>query len=243
MADAQRYEILFDDVLRKRPEFLNLGYEMVKNAAQGDRFFFSLYQDGVRGMLARIMAVERNYQTMNQCLQHLTPEEREDPELFFLECEYYAGIILFGMGSSIECFVFAMNAIGFAKSTDDFLDITTPNGLRDISPLNIIGGGPDRIGNPQSGYHEYFPRVQALWNNINNKQHLSAIFDYHNTTKHRSSVALGGGPYQLCLIQNPKEPGNNTGPNPLTLQKLTQNYHDFIDQTLTIALEEASGLY
>lgn len=86
----------------------------------GSNNWILTFRDGLRGMLARVETVDRNYTELHE---FQLQARNGNPNEWVVHCESHAAVIFFGMDSAIECFVFAMNAIGFLKFPDDFLDI------------------------------------------------------------------------------------------------------------------------
>lgn len=231
---SQPFELTFGNVLGVYDALWDLGGKLAMNPAVGDHDNWLLtYRDGLRGMLARILAVDRHFVLLHQ-YQHQAETIQGNPNEWALECEYHAAVILFGMDSSLECFVFAVNALGFAKSPNEFCSITDPTSLRQVSPTNILGGDPTDKRNPRPGYQQLFPRVVALWKK--NEHLLSTIFEYHDVTKHRSAVAQGGRLGELRIRDNPKQPGSLMSSTSYTLESLAYEYQQFVDELLPIAL-------
>ena len=170
--------------------------------------------------------------------QHQEELSQGNPNEWALECEYHAGVILFGMDSSLECFVFAINSLGFAKYPDEFCNITDPRFLKRIGPKNILGGDQSDKLNPRPGYHNHFRRMVALWKQSDSL--LSTIFEYHDVAKHRSAVVQGGRLGEVRIRDNPKQPGILMSSTLHTLQSLTREYQKFVDELLPIALEESA---
>ena len=90
------------------------------------------------------------------------------------------------MDSAIECLTFALNALGYAASPDEFLSVTDEKQLRQIKPKNIYGTGSQAV----EGYKTYFPQLKAYWEASQNL--MEAIADQHDVSKHRSTIDRGG---------------------------------------------------
>jgi len=116
---------MFKNVLGTYNALWDLGGHVVMNPTYVDHDNWLLtYRRGLNGMFARILAVDRHFLLLHQFQQQAEFDPLKiNPNDWGTECEYHAGIILFGMDSSLECFVFAMNAIGFAKSPHDFCNM------------------------------------------------------------------------------------------------------------------------
>lgn len=241
---SQPFELTFKNVSGVYNALWDFGGKLVMNQTIGDHDNWLLtYRHGLRGMLARILAVDRHFVLLHQHQQRaeiINPAQL-NPNEWVLECEYHTGIILFGMDSSLECFVFAINALGFAKSPKEFCSIKDSKSLRGVSPKNIFGGNRNDKFNPRPGYLQYFPRVVALWKK--NENLLSTIFEYHDVSKHRSAVAQGGRLGEVRVRDNPKQPGSCMSSMSYTLQSLTHEYQKFIDELLPIALEEGTATF
>jgi hypothetical protein len=237
---SQPLELLFTEVLGAFNALWELGGRIVMDRAVGDHDNWLLtYRDGLRGMLARIKAVDRDFVALHRYQEEAEALGAElNPNDWLLECESRAGVILFGMDSSLECFVFALNALGFARARDQFCDITDARSLRQIGPANILGR---TRGNPRPGYDRYFPRVKALWEQ--HRDFLARIFEYHDASKHRSALATGGQRGVLHLREDPKQPGSLLSSTSHTLQSISHEYGQFMDTLLPIAAEESGAAF
>lgn len=235
-------ELTFENVLRVYDALWSLGGTIVNNPGYGNQDnWLSTYRKGLRGMLARILAVDRHFVLLNRYQLQTETQPLHNPNEWGIECDYHAGIILFGMDSSLECFVFSINALGFAKSANDFCNITNMQQLKRIRPENILGGNPNDTWNPRPGYKIYFPQVVDQWKK--NEHLISTIFEYHDVSKHRSAVATGGNFSELFMVQNPKLPGSGTSNSSLTLQSLASEYQKFMDELLPVALKDAGSAF
>jgi hypothetical protein len=193
------------------------------------------FRHGLRGMLARIQAVDREYLALHR-FQREFPKDG-NPNEWAIGCESHAAVIFFAMDSAIECLVFALNAIGFVKSKADFCDITDPRALRQISPKNILGGGLTDKQNPRPGYQRYFPRLTQHVKA--NEALLASIFEHHDVSKHRSGIVTGGNIGITYIRDNPKLPGSGASSTTETLESLAHEFQKFLDAALPIAIEEA----
>lgn len=237
----QTFELTFKNTLGVYNALWDLGGKIVTDHVVVDRDNWLLtYRRGLRGMFARLLAVDRHFVLLHQ-FQHKAESVQGNPNGWVLECEYYAGIILFGMDSSLECFIFTINALGFAKYPNEFCNIMDFASLKKIGPKNILGGDEKGRFNPRPGYQLYFPQVVNLWKE--NKDLISTIFEYHDVTKHRSAVVQGGRLGELAIKDNPKQPASATSSASYTLQSLAKNYQEFMDDLLPIALEESAAIF
>lgn len=235
-------ELTFENVLGIYNALWSLGGTIVNNPAYGDHDNWLLtYRRGLRGMLSRILAVDRHFVLLNRYQQQAEIQPQHNPNEYVIECDYHAGIILFGMDSSLECFVFAINALGFAKAPDKFCNITEMKQLKTIRPQNILGGDPKDKWNPRPGYQMYFPQLVALWKK--NESLIKTIFEYHDVSKHRTAVSTGGNFGTLRMIDDPKQSGVLKSSTSLTLQSLAIEYQKFMDALLPIALEEGGSAF
>src|SRR2546426_1428341 len=84
----------------------------------GDRgSWFGDFRGGLYGMDHRLAAVNRHYLEVHTWI----PVPRH-----IADAEYHLSSILFNMDSAIECFTFALNALGYSAFADEFRDITDP---------------------------------------------------------------------------------------------------------------------
>jgi hypothetical protein len=233
-------ELIFDDVLATYNALWTLGGTIVMDPKFGDRDHWLLtYRHGLRGMLARIQAIDRNYIELRK-YQANAPEDG-NPNEWAVICESFAGVIFFGMDSTVECFVYAMNAVGFARSRGDFCDITDAKKLRQISPKNIMGGDKSDKQNPIRGYQKYFPRVVGHF--MANQPILSSIFEYHDVSKHRGGVIQGGDRGKTRIMTAPKQPGPQYSSLVLTVESLAHEFQIFLSALLPIALQETAAAF
>lgn len=142
--------------------------------------WFGSFRGGLYGFYARVHGV----QVHNGALHNWLPPRLHTPA----DTDYNLSSIFFNMDSAIECFAFALNALGFATLPKGFCDITDTKKLRKISPHNILGNPPNL--NPLPGYSEIFPRTQGYWQE--SRQILDRIFELHNVSKHRTTIYRGG---------------------------------------------------
>ena len=153
------------------------------------------YRYAIRGMLARIITVDRDYRGLNEPgIGTGPPEEmvtQNARNWWNAVWESYAGTLFFAMDSSLECFAYALNALGYLVSAREFLDITVDEKLRRITPANLLDL-PVKGYVGQSAYQgclKWFPRICGHWSA--NRTLLTQIIEYHDATKHRHSVVVG----------------------------------------------------
>ena len=137
--------------------------------------WFGEFRGGLYGFYARLSGLANHYKEVHAWL----PRPRGPTEI---EC-HLAGL-LFCTDSAIECFTFALNALGYAARRSGFRDITDARALRNISPRDLIGGPP------QPGYSEVFPDVQEHWKR--NAELIATIQELHDVSKHRQTIYTGG---------------------------------------------------
>jgi hypothetical protein len=128
-----------------------------------------------------------------------------------------------------------------SQNSTDFCDIGDAKTLWQIGPKNILGRDPTDKRNPKPGYLKVFPRVVACWQK--HQTLLSAIFEYHDVSKHRSAVATGGNVGVLHLRGDPKQPGSMMSSTVYTLETLSHDFQKFIDELLPIALDETAQAF
>ena len=234
------FELNFENVIGTYNALWDLSGIVVMDPKFGDHDNWLLtFRDGLRGMLARITALDREYVALHR-FQHAFPADG-NPNEWGIGCESHAGLIFFAMDSTIECLVFALNAIGFAKSKSDFCDITDPMALRQISPKNILGGSSSDKQNPRPGYQRHFPRLVAHFKA--NEALLARIFEYHDVSKHRSAISAGGGVGTLHIRDNPKLPGAEMSSVVHTVESVAHEFQEFLDIALPIAIEEMAAAF
>jgi hypothetical protein len=90
------------------------------------------------------------------------------------------------MDSAVECWVFALNAVGFGVGTPSFLDVSDHQALRRVCPENIIGKPASRI----AGYDALFPNLAQLWRS--HEADIRMIMRNNDVAKHRHSNFWGG---------------------------------------------------
>jgi hypothetical protein len=133
------------------------------------------FEDGFRGFAARVTTVMESLRWLDE--PFLVPIDSSSPEQWAIDTDRRIGEIFFGMDSALECFVFALNAVGFLKLPTDFCDITTASGLKQIRPDNIVCGNPKDKSNPLRGYSIVFPRIVAHW--TLHSALLTEIMEFH----------------------------------------------------------------
>jgi hypothetical protein len=219
-----------------------------------DPDWFGSFRGGLYGMYARVDALVRHFFQVHSWVP--VPWYPQD-------AEYHLASALFAMDSSLECFTFALNALGCAVDADAFRNITDHASLKGIKPDNIIGD------TPRPGYAKYFPSVQALW--VSQKTLIRTVMDQHDVSKHRSTIFRGGkvrmdppagfleamglkddprriaiAPMEeIILIAEPKRPRATRGPVPvaeqLSFERVVRDFAKLIEATGGEALKDAKA--
>jgi len=237
--------------------------ELVKDSRVGDHdHWFLRFRQALHGMVARVTTVCQNYNLLHEW-------ENRYRDMFFeqIENECHTSVILFAMDSSLECYVFALNALGFAVSRRDFLDLTDAAAVKGIGPKNILGGGQKDKKNPVAGYSAFYPKAVAHWDN--HRRLIGLIMDHHDVNKHRLQ-SVGGGEYRddpptgffeaieaetgrpingfersrysppklICLTENPKLPSSISSSTSYNLESLATEYVTFISELMALTCED-----
>lgn len=235
---AAPLELFFNEVLGAYDALWHMGGLVVSGPTIGNRGHWLLdYRSGLRGMLSRLLAVDRHYVLLHQYQEHSEADDG-NPNWWAVECDYHAGLMFFGMDSSLECFVFALNAVGFAKEPTKFRDITDADALARISPKDILGA---KKAKPRPGYAEHFPRIKDHWEK--NRELISRITEYHDVSKHRMSIAMGGRLGELHLSGEPKQPGPQGSSAVHTLQSIAEEYRKFVEELMPITVEAVAAAF
>ena len=140
--------------------------------------WFSNFRKGLNGFGSRLLGVETHYRQVHEWQPRLRHPE---------EPEYHLATIFFHMDSALECFTYALNALGYGFAPDQFVDITSERALRAIAPSNIIGSDSRA---PVKGYELLFPELQRHWKD--SRELIAQITDLHDVSKHRSTIYVGG---------------------------------------------------
>lgn len=218
--------------------------------------WFGCFRGGLHGLHARVYAVRGHFYDV-----HAWVPSRRLP----VETESQVSTILFNMDSAIECFVFMLNALGWAIAPDQFLDVTDGKTLKRIAPRNIVG--------TQSvlGYSTYFPSLQRHW--AAHTELLQMITDQHDVSKHRTAISQGGqhrsdapaGFYEslgipddpsarflfwpmaeILLMPNPKGPVASRTPTSADqcpmLEQLAEQFCAFMNLSCDKALDDAATI-
>jgi len=181
--------------------------------------------------------------------------------------DYHLTAILFNMHSAIECFTFALNALGNSVYVKGFWDITNKQELRQIGATKILEADPVYHKTSKDGFKKYFPRTQKLWRS--NEDMLTIIRENHDVSKHRETIFRGGESRndpprgffeslgvtyksygfmflpmaETFLTTNPMEPRLGKKPSHLEdeilLEEIAYKFCYFINKTVVVAMKEA----
>ena len=117
-----------------------------------------------------------------------------------LDHEYQISSLFFHLDSSLECFVFTLNAFGHGCDRGEFRDITDEKQLRSIGVWDLVGNASKTL--PEAprvrGYQRVFPRIQKQW--TAKHELISLIIDQHDVSKHRKAIFRGG-----CCMTDPPD--------------------------------------
>jgi hypothetical protein len=224
--------------------------------------WYGAFIGGYVALNARLHGVALQYEQLHAWLPPRTLENRN--------IEYHLASIFFHMDSAVECFTFALNALGYAARPELFCDITIDAGLRRISPYNVMRG-PNQP--PYLGYSTIYPTLQEYW--LANEQLLQFVFDHHDVSKHRMALFRQGtvrddppprffedlglvdGSFEafrfkplgwVGLLPNPKVPDNMRGSSwghtfheEHQLENMTPRFCAFMSETFDRALADAKA--
>jgi hypothetical protein len=139
-----------------------------------DGNWFLSFRLATYAVLARQRGADTSHRLLTQWL----------PGLPLTDHEQELAVCCFCMDSAIECWVFALNALGYGVLPASFLDIRDEGALRRISIENVIGK------RPIEGWTELYPSVSQLWKA--GEDRLRLIMNNHDVSKHRHSNFWGG---------------------------------------------------
>jgi len=130
---------------------------------------YSIYyfRKGMEGFSIRLQAAANHYNELHMWL----PQR-------FIRRELHVPNLLFNLTSAIQCFQFAVNALGNAKDAKQFRDVTDSSAVYAANPDDVIGN------QPLAGFNRYFPLLQSHW--IANSLLVRTIFEYHDVSKYRA---------------------------------------------------------
>jgi len=208
-------------------------------------------QSGISGLSSRLHGAGMHYNALHAWLPRRV-----------MHRGYHLSNALFNMASAIECFTFAMNAIGNAKDATQFRDVTDENSLYLIGPDDIIGE------HSRSGYAMHFPLLHALWKA--NAGLIYTVFEYHGVSKCREVQDNGAEPRtdppagffddmhederrhftpyaQIILGPDIKKPRGTRSKmwqheRYATLEQVMIDYKPFIEESMHVALIDTTAL-
>lgn len=145
--------------------------------------------DGLRARLLGVLLHYRHIHSWDLVALPGIPVHELEMHVYRMT-EYHLSTILFHMDSTLECMVFALNALGYAIDSTQFRDVTKASELRRIFPSNIIGKPPGYANGVVAGYTSYFPSLSTHWRQ--NRELILMISEQHDVSKHRSATFEGG---------------------------------------------------
>jgi hypothetical protein len=176
----------------------------------GDRgHWFSNFDRAIDGIKARIFGLKNHYDG----LQSIRNEDISDLRTYnFIELDHHLADILFNLDSSIECFVFALNAFGYG-----IIDVNNFISIEDAKKLKLIKSDNIFYEKYNAHYKKYFPNLMNYWletprheYHVTPKQLWRSIRDNHDVSKHRSRLChmVGGSDDEtdIYLDKYPKKP-------------------------------------
>jgi len=227
-----------------------------------DTQWFNTFRSGLNGFYLRLYGVATHYQDVHTWI----PRVRHP-----FETEYHMTSVLFNMDSSLECLVFALNALGYAAAPHGFRSVTDRKELQHVLPRDIIGTVKENgIRDQLLGYEKVFPTIRKYW--MEKRALIDAICELHDVSKHRQTIYMGGkkstdpppGFYErlgvagkrdqewcywpdaeIILRDDPKAPEVNRSPDKrkdwATLEELAEEFIRFVNQTGLLALGDATS--
>lgn len=249
------YDIKFDlTPCHKLDQFALLADQNYNYGNKGD--WFGCFRGGLYGMYARLYGVQFHYKYIHSWESKITQMR---------QVESHLATIFFNMDSSLECFTYALNALGWIANPSQFLDVEYDTSLKKIKPSNIYGG--TKVASIQ-GYANVFPNLQSHW--VASKNLIVKIVEQHDVSKHRENICVGGkgrsdpppgyeevivvecrtildSPYlimeEIILSKDPKTPSSKrdlTKSEDLdTLENLANEFSVFMDKSFKIAHNDA----
>jgi hypothetical protein len=174
---AADFQLTFEmDPFRKLDDFALLACQDYNLGGVGE--WFEEFRSGLYAFYSRLYGVSVHHSQMHAWLPH----PRRPTEL-----EYHLASIFFCMDSALECFTFALNALGYAAYPRAFRDLTDGSALRLVTPDDVRGISKR---NQPSGYANVFPRLQQYWNA--QAPLFNEITDLHDVSKHRGNIFSTG---------------------------------------------------
>lgn len=126
-----------------------------------------------KGVASRHWGADRHFQA-------LTEWEHQRTGGFH---EYELASCLFCMDSALECWVFALNCIGFGLGVEGINSLDDARQLASIGPRLLLAQKPTPLGG-------LFPQVAELWRN--ERITIDRVIQNHDVSKHRTTTFRGG---------------------------------------------------
>lgn len=180
-----KYDLGFDQSAGNQLDEFALLARQDYNLGKGNGWF-SHFRGGLYGHYSRVNGAAIHYANIHNWL----------PVPQALLVEYNLSSFLFNADSALECFVYALNALGNSIDPASFQDVSKTSTLMKISPRNVTG---DERNKALPGYSKYFPSTQEEWGRQNAL--IKTIVDLHDVSKHRKTIYIGG------KIQSDAPPG------------------------------------
>jgi hypothetical protein len=145
---------------------------------KGDWFWY--FRRGMTGFYARIYGTQVHYNHVHAWM----PMRRD-----LTETEYHIASFFFCAQSALECFIFAINALGNAMSVKKFVDCSNDKSLESVSLTNILGSRNDKQP-PHKGYRVHFPQLQICF--MHQRVLIRTIEDNYGVSKHTQATYTSG---------------------------------------------------
>lgn len=209
-------------------------------------YWISNFNRAIDGIRARIFGLKIHYNS----LQSIRNEDIFDLQKYnFIELDHHLSDILFNLDSSIECFVFALNAFGYGVIDSNlFISIEDEKKLRKIKPDNIF------VEKNNIHYIKYFPNLMNYWlenpihkYHVTPKQLWESIRDNHDISKHRSRlchmVTGSDNETDILLDKYPKKPLIEEGKSeydfyPWSLIDHLKEFVPFFNKSMSLVIQD-----
>lgn len=229
--DINQFNKFLDIAIKAKDKFGNRGQWII------------YFGRAINGINARIFALKDHYANLQ-----LICKQMEFP-LDFIELDYHLSDIFYNLDSTIECFVFGLNAIGYGiMDSKLFISIEDEKKLKKIKPDNIF------IVGKNSHYQKYFTSIFNYWLEdsqdkfvVTPKKLWESIRDQHDVFKHRSShtckmVQTLGNETDIPLTTKPKKPLTEVifdcDGFPWTLNDYLQEFVPFINKSFVLVIQD-----
>lgn len=165
------YETSFDTQALEDLDRFALLARQDYNLGNGGKWFHH-FRGGQIAVLQRLYGVTRHYAEVHAWR----------PELTASTADYQLASVFFNMDSALECFVFALNALGWGAG-GEFRDVADGKALKKI-------GLRDVRESPLPGYRAVFPSVLAVFEE--HRDTITTVTELHDVSKHRQTILTGG---------------------------------------------------